>query len=245
MNAFRKIQFKLIQRLLEINEFLIFEKRTNKVLKTILTDKVKIVFDVGANKGQSINLFKKWFPGSRIYSFEPNPKLFSKIKKKHGKNKKIKLFQIALSDKKGRKIFNENLFDSSSTLENVNKNSKYLRKKAKLLGVKPKDLIVNSYPVDVQKLSTIIKDLKLSVIDFVKIDVEGHELNCLQGLFDGLKAKIKCIQIENNSNDLYRTKNNLDEIIDLLKKNGFNRSKEIKHGFGRFSDIIFWTTDND
>ena len=41
MNAFRKIQFKLIQRLLEINEFLIFEKRTNKVLKTILTDKVK------------------------------------------------------------------------------------------------------------------------------------------------------------------------------------------------------------
>ena len=96
----------------------------------------------------------------------------------------------------------------------------------------------------VRKLSDVIKELNIKSIDFIKIDVEGHELECLKGLFDDLNAKVKCIQIEAQSNDLYLNNDPLTEIYDLMKRNGFDQSKKIKHGFGDFSDVIFWRTKN-
>ena len=242
MNYFRKIQFNIVQKLLETSEILVFQKRTNKVLNSVLNDSIAVVFDIGANKGQSIKLFQKWFPKSKIYSFEPNPKLFSQLKNKYLNNKQIKLFEVALSNKNGEKQFNENLFDSSSTLETINPHSKYLQKKSRILGVSQENLITSSYPVRIKKLSDVIKELNLKTVDFIKIDVEGHELNCLKGLFDGLNAEVKCIQIEAQSNDLYMNNDNKSELFDLMKKNGFDKSEKIKHGFGDFSDIIFWKT---
>ncbi len=240
MTFFKRIQFKFVQKTLELNERLIFEKRVNRVLKSILPQKVEVVFDIGANKGQSIRLFQKWFPGAMIYSFEPNPYLFKELRKNNRGNDKIKLHELALSNINGTRQFNENIFDSSSTLETINPKSKYLRKKSKILGVSPTDLIISSYPVKVRMLSHLIKELNLKRVDFIKIDVEGHELNCLQGLFYGLNAKIKCIQIELQSNDLYVNNDNSNKIFELLKKNGFDKYKKVKHGFGSFSDIIFW-----
>ena len=244
MNSFKKVQFQTVQKLLEINEKIVFERRLNKALKSVLKKDVNVVFDVGANKGQSIRLFQKWFPESKIYSFEPNPKLFSKLENKHKKNKKTTLFKFALSNENGIKTFNENAFDSSSTLETVNANSTYLQKKSRLLGIPTRALIVNTYPVTVRKLSDVIKELNITSIDFIKIDVEGHELQCLKGLFDGLNAEVKCIQIEAQSHDLYLNNDTLTEIYDLMKRNGFDQSKKIKHGFGDFSDVIFWRTKN-
>ena len=57
MNYFRKIQFNIVQKILETNEILVFQKRTSKVLNSVLNDSIAVVFDIGANKGQSIKLF--------------------------------------------------------------------------------------------------------------------------------------------------------------------------------------------
>ena len=76
-------------------------------------------------------------------------------------------------------------------------------------------------------------------LDLIKIDVEGHELKVLKGLFyKPLRSRVKFIQVEVHNDDLYEghIKN---EIIDLLEFNNFSIFKEIKHGFGSFSDIIF------
>ena len=78
-----------------------------------------------------------------------------------------------------------------------------------------------------------------ATIDLIKIDVEGHELKVLKGLFyNPLRSRVKFIQVEVHNDDLYegQIKN---EIIDLLELNNFYIYKEIKHGFGSFSDIIF------
>tara|TARA_B100000676_G_C18056527_1_gene834792 strand:- start:995 stop:1732 length:738 start_codon:yes stop_codon:yes gene_type:complete len=240
MSLLRKLQFKFVQSILEINERLFFQKKIRRLVKSILPENVEVIFDIGANRGQSIFLFKKWFPKAKLYSFEPNPKLFLQLKKKYKKNSKIQLYELALSDENGTKIFNENLFHSSSTLENVNPDSVYLKKKAKLLGVSPEKLILKSYPVKIKPLSMVIDELKLNKVDFIKIDVEGHELKCLDGLFRNLKAEVKCIQVEINSNDLYGKKKGSNEIFDLMNKNGFKNYKIIKHGFGNFSDVVFW-----
>ena len=70
---------KLIRSIL--NKFSIEIKRKNPELKNNLSfddiykikiNKNPIIFDVGANKGQSIERFKKIFPNAEIHSFEPN-----------------------------------------------------------------------------------------------------------------------------------------------------------------------------
>jgi len=54
------------------------QKYFNKylVIHHILNKKRPIIFDVGANIGQSIISFKKNFPNSIIHSFEPCKKFF-------------------------------------------------------------------------------------------------------------------------------------------------------------------------
>ena len=184
MNYFRKIQFNIVQKILETNEILVFQKRTSKVLNSVLNDSIAVVFDIGANKGQSIKLFQKWFPKSKIYSFEPNPKLFSQLKNKYLNNKQIKLFEVALSNKNGEKQFNENLFDSSSTLETINPHSKYLQKKSRILGVSQENLITSSYPVRIKKLSDVIKELNLKTVDFIKIEHKILDFWSSNSIFD-------------------------------------------------------------
>ena len=44
---------------------------------------VKLIFDIGANIGQSIDRFQSIFPKSKIYSFEPTPNLFENLVQKY------------------------------------------------------------------------------------------------------------------------------------------------------------------
>lgn len=41
----------------------------------------EVIFDVGGNTGEYVEKFKKHAPNAKIYSFEPHPKNFLKLKK--------------------------------------------------------------------------------------------------------------------------------------------------------------------
>ena len=79
----------------------------NAILKFIFEKIVKktelIIFDIGANDGQSINRFESGFPHSKIFSFEPTKSAYDKISKLN--SKKIKVFNYALSNFDGEKKF--------------------------------------------------------------------------------------------------------------------------------------------
>ena len=57
-----------------------------------------IIFDVGANKGQSIERFRNNFKNAKIYSFEPNPEIFKETITKYHNDKNIFLNNLALGD---------------------------------------------------------------------------------------------------------------------------------------------------
>ena len=230
---------KLVRFLIEINESFFFYKRLNKVFKEIFKNSpLRLVIDVGVNRGQTIQFLDQFSEEIEIIGFEPNKSLFEKVKEMNLGN--VSLYNYGCSDSEGTLVFNENMLDESSTFENVNSNSKWLMKKACMLGVKPKNLIKQSYPVKVIQLAKFINEnLGKITIDLIKIDVEGHELKVLKGLFsNSLRSKVKFIQVEVHNDDLYEGQIK-SEIIDLLQFNNFTIHKEIKHGFGNFSDIIF------
>lgn len=234
-----KLRIRVVKKLIDINEKFIFEKRLKKLYKQSGT--INTVIDVGANRGQTIDFFLSINPACRIYAIEPNPTLFAGLKEKYANYPNVNIFRFGVSDTAGTKTFFENIFDYSSTFEQINMDSVYQNNKAKVLGVEAKDMITKSYPVEVIKLSDFIFDNKLeSGVDVLKIDTEGHEYYCLLGLFSGgAEVPVRFIQLEHHNDDLYANQVKFNEIDDLLKSNRFVMDVKIKHGFGNFDEVIY------
>ena len=173
-----------------------------------------------------------------IIGFEPNKDLYEMIVNMEIPN--LTIFNYGCSNISGQLLFHENILDESSTFEQTNSNSKWLLKKAKILGVNPDKLINNSYEVKVVQLSDFLNsNLNFQKIDILKIDVEGHEMNVLKGLFSEiLITHIRFIQVEVHDDDMYFG-NKKSDIFEILNSNNFVLFKEVKHGFGSFSDLIF------
>jgi len=235
------IRIKLIQLLIEINEKIFFYPKLKSFYKNdSININSPVILDVGANKGQSIDFFKSIYPNCVIYAFEPNPRLFMALEKKYREFKNIHLINKGVSDASGILELKETVTDETSTFEELNYDSNYLKMKSAILGVDPKDIVLKTHQVDVIKLSDFINEYKLNDIHAVKIDTEGHELKCLMGLFSGINSStIKYIQLESHNDDMYLQQNEENAISDLLMSNGYPICTKIKHGFGDFDELIY------
>lgn len=235
------LRTKIIQQLIHINEAIFFYPKLKKFYKANLTSREVTILDVGANKGQSIDFFLSVNPNAKINAFEPNRKLFLYLQNKYKTNANITLHNSGVSNIKGELEFHENILDETSTFEALNLDSKYLEKKAKVLGISKENIIVDSYKVNVIRLLDFLNDHSNTFFDVLKIDVEGHELQCLQGLFDKEQKDIpiKYIQLESHNDDMYINNNQHQDIEKMLFANGFIQVASIKHGFGDFNEIIY------
>lgn len=63
------------------------------------------IFDVGAFDGRSIELYKKSFPKSKIFSFEPTPSVYDVLEKQYEGRNDVKLSNYALSSCIGEATF--------------------------------------------------------------------------------------------------------------------------------------------
>ena len=76
------IRIYIIRKLLGLIENIFYEKKLIKFYKKIFfQNSLNHVIDVGVNRGQSIDLFRKINQNVEIYGFEPNPRLFEEAKK--------------------------------------------------------------------------------------------------------------------------------------------------------------------
>ncbi|QYJ69060.1 FkbM family methyltransferase [Flavobacterium litorale] len=240
------IRRKFIQFVIGVNENIFFYPKLKKFYSLHFKNKPITLIDVGVNRGQSIDFFSKIGSSITVFGFEPNKNLYKKLLRKYASKPNIQLINKGISAQKGMLTFHENVMDETSTFEQLNYSSDYLQKKAKVLGVKPEDIIVGSYDVAVETLYNFLQEQN-TFFDVLKIDIEGHELSALQGLFNKSDAKIqypiKFIQLESHNDTMYlNTQDNKTTIDNLLTKNGFKLVKEIKHGFGDFSEIIYKNT---
>ena len=111
----------------------LYQKKIIKKLKKIFNNKLDTVFDVGAHKGEFIKLIINNFKTNKIYSFEPSKKNFKILNNNIGNKKKnidyIFLNNFGLGENSETKKFKQMLESSSSTLSEINTNSKYFKKK--------------------------------------------------------------------------------------------------------------------
>jgi len=160
----------------------IFGKFEYEIITAIAKHKLSknpIFFDIGANVGVQTLQLKEYFKDSTIHSFEPTNFGYNKLKNNillNPKiNKKIFINQTFLSNKK--KDIPKQVYASWNL-----KNKKTVHKKH--FGSLKKTINASSF-----KLDTYIKNKKIKKIDFIKLDVDGHELDVLKSGYNFLKEK--------------------------------------------------------
>lgn len=166
-----------------------FENSEINLINEILPEDA-ICLDVGANIGYyALNIVKSK-KNAQVYCFEPDPTVFEKLNinlSLNEESKRIKCFDIALSDSETIKNFYQS-DDQHSGCGSIN--------------VIPNQ---NSNVIEVKTLTldSFLYRNNLNKVDFIKIDIEGHEFSLLQGAVLSLKVKaIKYILIEFNGEKL-------------------------------------------
>jgi FkbM family methyltransferase len=202
------------------------KKKIINFFKKTLNEKYLTVIDVGAHKGETIDLFMKNFNVSKIYAFEANPLMFDKIKKKvdHKNYKnKIIIFNTGLGEKE--EIKNLNIFNdtSSSTFKSINKNNNYFKRKKFILSLFNLTNIFFHREVscEIKPLEKFNFMKQEKNIDILKIDTEGYEYNVLKGIKLEQFKKIRYIYFEHHYDLMINKNYKFTDINQFLKKNNF------------------------
>jgi FkbM family methyltransferase len=201
-----------------------------------------IVFDVGSNKGQSINFFRDLFPRVKIYAFEPSKKTFTKLERriKKRRQKNVFLFQFGLGEFPGEFDFYESILDETSTFALPKEDSRYLNMKNKILFQKNKEGYKKTL-CRIETLDNFIQEYEINHIDILKIDVEGFEYEVLRGGNIALQEKkINIVQFERHTDDM--REDNFVAINDFLKVRGYLRVTAIQHLSGNFFEMLYQRT---
>ncbi len=202
---------------------------------------VKIYIDIGSHKGSYTDLIQKNFDLEKAIMFEPQKKIYEFIKKKYSKNKKIKIYNCAISNFEKKQALYINKHDLTTSLTKINTNNKYLNLKAKLFGGTINEMILRKNMIKTLRLDKIIHKNKVKFIDLMKIDTEGHELQVLKGAGSILKLNTKFILIEFHNSNIFE---NYDakKIDKYLTKNNFILKKTFKFPFTTWEDRIYRNT---
>lgn len=154
-----------------------------RTIKARITKKNPVLFDVGANVGEYANLLGETFgPEARIYAFEPSTPTWEVLKSNLTHNH-IKAVNRGLSNATEEvKLFRDEELSSMAS-------------------VYPRQLqhtTLKEYEmVTLTTLDRYCEENGIDFVDFLKVDVEGHELKVFEGATRMLSQRaIRFIQFE-------------------------------------------------
>ena len=101
--------------------------------------------------------------------------------------------------------------------------------------------MLNSWVVTIAKIDSLLKDIDLTGIDFLVMDLQGAELLALKGMGD-LLNKFKYAYLEVNRDELYVNGAKVEEIDIYLDNYGFKRKETKMLGFG-WGDALYIKDD--
>lgn len=185
-----------------------YDRQTQKIIARVCGPDTNCI-DIGAHKGEVLDIMLKHSPNGIHYAFEPIPGLFDGLKRKYADNSNCKIFDIALSNNKGTSTFNYVI--SNPSYSGLVKR-KYDRDNEEDTSITVKtDLLDNVLP-------------EAYIPGLIKIDVEGGELLVLQGAVQTIKKHRPVIIFEHGlgASDMYGS--TPDKVFNLLHSCGLKIS---------------------
>ena len=200
------------------------------------------VIDIGSHKGETIDLFTKNFNVNKIYSLEPNKNLFNHlISNKKYKLDKIELFNFGIGEKTENKELNVYKDTSSSTLNSLNEDTEYFKRKKKILSFfsLSENLEKIKQTVQIYNLSDFIHENNIQKIDILKIDTEGYEYKILKGIDSKEFKKVRYIYFEHHYDLMINKGYTYSDINNLLINNNFKKKFKLRMKFRKSFEYIY------
>lgn len=185
----------------------------SKILQPL--SEVKIIFDLGANIGQTIEKYQIQFPQATIYAFEPSQDAFTTLSSQYQADPRVKTYQLAVSQKTGKEKFFLNYDNVMNSLLSVaDSATTYLH------SYQTKN--VDCVEVATTSINEFCSPENLQDIDILKMDIQGGEIMALQGASDLLsKQAIRLIYTEVLFAKLYDQQANFYQIANFLESYGY------------------------
>jgi len=223
--------------LINIIDYTNKKKVLNFFKKKLNQNSIKVI-DIGGHKGETINFFLKNFNINKIYVFEPNYLLYQTLIRKFT-NHNILIFKYGVGFQNEKKKLNISIDSASSTINKINENTNYYKRKKKFLSlVRKKPYFVDSQEIEVINLSEFLLK-KENKIDILKIDTEGYEFNILKGISKEDFKKIKFIYFEHHYDLMIDKKYKFSDINKLLKSYNFTLKYKLRMKFRKSFEYIY------
>jgi FkbM family methyltransferase len=168
-----------------------------------------IVFDVGGHVGDYTAAFLRAHPRGQSFVFEPSADHFHLLTNSLGGLPNVKLNQFALGSRDAQLP----LYKSGSICGVASLTKRRLDHFGYAMDI--------AETVSVRRLDDVANESAVQVIDLLKIDVEGHELDVLRGAMDMLRSsRIRLVQFEFGGCNL-DTRTTLQDFFYFFKEVGF------------------------
>lgn len=195
---------------------------------------VFVIFDVGANEGGYALAAREIVGHAKIYAFEPAPHTFHKLKAVSLAAPNIEVFNLGLGAK--NQPADLRVSESASGLTSLYDREVFKRENFPTFTVR----------INLETVDDFCARHSVSRINFLKLDVEGHELEVLKGARQMLAArKIDFVQFEFGGTDV-DARVFLKDFFNLLRPD-YIISRILQDGLGRLdydeSKEIFTTTN--
>lgn len=184
----------------------------------------KLFIDVGANIGQTANQIREAFPQATIHSVEPVQKTYA-VLQQNTKGKNVQTHNIALGSK--NEII-EVKIDKGNTNSSINS----------MQNEKNEIASGDVYVEKIQVVATIdfCKKHEINVIDYLKIDTEGFDLEVIKGAKELLeKDAIGFVEAEVSMNPGNTFHVSFEEVKKYMENHNY-------HLFGLYEQVLEWKT---
>jgi len=172
-----------------------------------------VIFDVGANIGQSAYAYSRWFPEAHILSFEPFPLTYLELQRNTRKLARVKTENLGCSDRV--ELVEAVLADSAHPTAEVNS----------VLPSVADNSRNRSFRLQLTSLDVYCEKNAVDYIDILKTDTEGFELKVLQGavrLLERRRIGSILVEVALRRSVLIPNHVPLDEIESFLCPYGFS-----------------------
>lgn len=175
---------------------------------TRITRAEPVVFDVGANVGNWTAGLLQAIPAARVFMIDPSPGCQAAIRAK--KLPGVTVIPCAVGESVGEASFHfSSATDGSASLHTR--------------GDTPfRELSYQSINVEIRTMDDLLESLGIDFVDFMKMDIEGHELFALRGAQRALASrKIGALSFEFGCGNI-NSRTFFRDFWDLLNSSGFD-----------------------
>ena len=245
---FKTMAFKKIIKNI-LNFFNLDIKFINKELKNLTFDQIykkkiksnPIIFDIGANQGQSIERFKKIFNNPIIHAFEPVDFEFKKLENKYSKDKNVILNNCAVGDKNCYRDFNITAKTGNSSFNKITPDTQWLNIRSIQFKTSPENYTKDIKKTKIITLDNYCSENQIRNIDILKIDTQGYEDKVLEGAQEIMKKEIIfSIESEIMFDDVYEKYLTFSDLEKYLIPNNFRLVGINTTNNNLFSGIVFF-----